>query len=154
MLANADRDQVLGRIRKSLADSDKKPLVLTGLELKAAFEREQWRDTGRIAELSAIEFRTIILHRIKFFAKAEKLEPDTLKKLLAIADEQWDRLAKDAQKDKVSEPEEWLERCKNSFPAFIGRVKDVLPAAQLERFTKTLAEECDDKPEAPPTPKK
>jgi hypothetical protein len=36
-----------------------------------------------------------------------------------MAEEQWDRLAQEAKKDKATQPEDWGSRCKKSIPIFL-----------------------------------
>jgi hypothetical protein len=47
---------------------------------KLALDKEQWRETLRVGELSAIEFRAMAMYRIKTFAQAEKLDKETTDK--------------------------------------------------------------------------
>jgi hypothetical protein len=150
VLTTTNLDQVMDRVRKTLAESGNKSSVLAGDELKNLAEKEQWRETGRIAELSAIEFRTIALHRIKTFSKHENLTPEVSNKLVSIADQQWERLAMEAVRAKNTEPEDWRERCKKSVPAFVAQAKEVLSSEQTQRLVQALANRCEDQPEAPP----
>ena len=71
-----------------------------------------------------------------------------------MADEQWERLAQEAKKEKATQPEDWGNRCKKSIPAFLDQAKKVLSEEQLDRFKTTLTTPCrgDDRPEAPPAP--
>jgi hypothetical protein len=146
----ADRARVAEEVRKALAGN--KPAALAGDELKRALEKEQWRESGRVGELSAIEFRTMALYRIKTFAQAEKLDKQTADRLTKIAEDQWERLAGEAEKDKATRPEDWADRCRKSIPAFLGRAREVLTDDQVERFKKALTTPCagEDRPEAPP----
>ena len=148
----ADRDKVVEGVRKTLAETNRKSVVVAGDERKRSLEKEQWREAGRIGELSAIEFRTMVLHRVKTFAQAEKLDKAITDKLLEMAEEQWERLAREAAKDGTTQPEDWGSRCKKSLPVFLERAKEVLTAEQVERFRKTLTTPCrdEDRPEAPP----
>jgi hypothetical protein len=147
-----DRAKVAERVREVLGEN--RPLALAGDDFKLALEKEQWRETWRVGELSAIEFRAMALYRIKTFAQAEKLDKVTTDKLTKMAEEQWDRLAQEAEKDKATQPEDWESRCRKSIPIFLDRVKKVLSDEQLERFKNTLTTPCrgEDRPEAPPAP--
>jgi hypothetical protein len=147
-----DRAKVAEEARKVLAEN--KPIALAGDELKRALEKEQWRETWRVGELSAIEFRTMGLYRIKTFAQTEKLDKATKDKLTKMAEDQWERLAQQAKKEKATQPEDWGNRCKKCIAAFLEQAKGVLTAEQLERFKTTLTTPCrgDDRPEAPPAP--
>jgi hypothetical protein len=53
---SADRDKDAAAVREDLTKDNRKPVLLTGAELKQALEKEEWRMPG---ELSAIEFRTL-----------------------------------------------------------------------------------------------
>ena len=147
-----DRAKVAEKVREVLGEN--RPLALAGDDFKLALEKEQWRETWRVGELSAIEFRAMALYRIKTFAQAENLDKVTTDKLTKLAEEQWDRLAQEAKKDKATQPEDWGSRCKKSIPIFLDRVKKMLSDEQLERFKNTLTTPCrgEDRPEAPPAP--
>jgi hypothetical protein len=149
-----ERAKVADEVRKVLTES--KPVVLSGDDYKTALNKEQWREAWRVGELSAIEFRTMALYRIKTFAQAEKLNKETTDKLVKMAEEQWERLTQEAKEDKATQPENWRSRCKESIPRFLVRTKEVLSDEQVERFKKTLMTPCrdEDRPEAPPTPEK
>jgi copper chaperone CopZ/NADH:ubiquinone oxidoreductase subunit 3 (subunit A) len=150
----SDRDKVAERVAKVLTEN--KPVALTGEELKLAVEKEQWWGTGRIGELSAIEFHTLVLYRVKTFAQAEKLDKEATDKLVKIAEQQWDHITNEAKKDGATQPEDWGNRCKKALPVFLEQAKDVLTAEQVERFRQSLTCPCrgDDRPEAPPAPSK
>jgi hypothetical protein len=145
-----DRAKVAEEVRKVLAAN--KPVALAGDDLKRALEKEQWRETRQVGELSAIEFRTMALYRIKTFAQAEKLDKETTDKLTTMAEDQWQRLAQEAKKEKATQPEDWGNRGKKSIPVFLARAKEVLTDDQVERFKKALTTPCrnEDRPEAPP----
>jgi len=147
-----DRTKVAEEVRKALAGN--KPIPLVGDELKTALRKEQWRETARVGELSIIEFRTMAHYRIKTFAQAEKLNKETTDKLTKILEDHLERFTQEAKKQKVTRPEDLVNRGKKSIPAFFGRAKEVLSDEQIERFKKTLMTPCrgDDRPEAPPAP--
>jgi hypothetical protein len=149
-----DRDKVAERARKVLTEGDRKAVRLAGDEFKRALDQEEWREVGRIGELSAIEFHTLALHRFKTFAKAEKLDAKTTGKLVKIAEEQWARISKEANDEGATRPEDLGIRIRASLPAFLEPAKEVLTAEQLERFKQTLTGPCADSdcPEAPPAP--
>jgi hypothetical protein len=149
----SDRAKVAEEVRKALAENE--PVALTDDDLKTALAKEQWREAWRVGELSAIEFRTMALYRIKTFAQAEKLSKETTGSLMKIAEDQWERLAQEAKKEKATQPEDWANRCKKSIPSFLARAKEVLTDDQVERFKKTLTTPCrgEDRPEAPPAPR-
>lgn len=149
-----DRNKVAEAARKVLTEEDRKAVPLTGADFKRALDREEWRDADRIGELSAIEFHTVILHRVKTFAKVEKIDKDASYKLIKIAEQQWERISEEAKNDGTTQPEEWANRCIRSLPILLERVKDVLTAEQVERFKQTLTGQCrdGDRPEAPRAP--
>jgi hypothetical protein len=148
----ADRNKVAQAARKVLGDNE--PVALAGDELKTALAKEQWRQAGRVGELSAIEFRTIALYRIKTFARAEKLDKETTDKLLKMVGDLWESLAQEAKKDRATQPEDWGKRGKKQLPVFLARAKEVLSAEQVERLKNTLMTPCRDadRPEAPAAP--
>jgi hypothetical protein len=147
-----DRAKVAQEVRKVLAPN--KPVALAGDDFKLALEKEQWRETWRVGELSAIEFHTLALHRVKTFAKAERLDQEATAKLVEIVEQQWKRLSEEATNDGATKPEDWGKRIRAALPAFLERSKGVLTAAQVKRFKQTLTTQCcdDDCPEAPPAP--
>jgi hypothetical protein len=144
-----DREKVAERVHKALSERNGKPVTLEGNKLGQALEREQWREAGRIGELSAIEFHTLFLHRVKTFAKAEKLDAKATDKLVKIAEQQWERITKEAKKEGATQPVGRM-----ALPISLERVKEVLTAEQVERFKQSLTCPCrgDDRPVAPPAP--
>jgi hypothetical protein len=149
-----DRDKIAEGARKVLTEEDRKAVRLAGDELKRALDREEWRGARRIGELSAVEFHTLALHRVKTFARAEQLDRKSADKLVEIAEQQWERLSQEAKADGATRPEDWGKRIRALLPTFLERAKEVLTAEQLERFKQTLTGPCADGecPEAPPAP--
>jgi hypothetical protein len=145
-----DRAKLAEEVRMILAQN--KPVALAGDDFSKALQKEQWRETWRVGELSAIEFRTMGLYRIKTFAQAEKLDKATTDKLTKMAEDQWERLAQEAKKEKATQPEDWGNRCKKGISAFLEEAKGILSDEQLEKFKTTLTTPCrgDDRPTAPP----
>jgi hypothetical protein len=143
----ADRDKVAEAVRQALADKGLKPVVLAGDDLRSAVEKEEWRETRRIGELSIVEFRTLVPYRIRAFARAEKLDEAATDKLLNIAERQWDRLAKE-----TAQPDDFVARCKKALPQFLEQAREVLSDEQVERFKNALTTmgRGEDRPEAPP----
>jgi hypothetical protein len=148
----AERAKVAEEVRKALAEN--KPVALAGDEFKRALEKEQWRETWRVGELSAIEFHTLALHRVKTFAKAEGLDKQATGKLVKIAVQQWERISKEAKSDGATKPEDWGKRIRAALPAFLEQSAGALTAEQVERFKQALTGQCRDGdcPEAPPAP--
>jgi hypothetical protein len=114
--------EVAERVRKELTENDSKPVALGDDEFKQALQQEQWRDVGRIGELSAIEFHTLALHRVKSFAKAEKLDKDATGKLIKITEAYWERTTIAAKKAGAVQPKDLGNRLKKSLPAFLERL--------------------------------
>jgi hypothetical protein len=152
--SESDRSGVAKGVRNFLAEQHHSAILLAADELKRALDREEWRDVGRIGELSAIEFRTLAFHRIKAFAKAEKLNKKTGDKLLEMAEQEWARIKNEARNDGATRPEDWRKRVTASLPVFVERAKKVLTAEQVERLQQRLTCKCcdGDCPEAPPAP--
>jgi hypothetical protein len=150
--AGTDRDKVAEEVRKVLAENESKPVALAGDELRRALDREEWREAGRIWELSAIEFRTLVPHRIRAFARAEKLDQKTADKLVRSAVDQLERVSKEAGKEGAIRPRDWIGRCRKTLPLVLARAGEILAPGQLERFKKMLSGPCveEDPPEAPP----
>jgi hypothetical protein len=146
----SNKDQAALEARKAL--SKHRPVPLTGNDLEAALEKEEWRESQRVGELSAVEFRTLAVYRIKKFSQAEKLDRETSDKLTRLAIEEWERLSEEARKEKATQPEDWSKRCKKAIPTLLAKAKEVLADDQIDRFKKVLATPCrdEDRPEAPP----
>jgi len=110
--ASADRDKVATTVREDLTKDNRKPVPLAGEEFKEALVKEKW---GSPSELSAIEFRTLALRRVKTFVESEKLDTEAASKLVKIAEQQWERMAKgiDCCK-KEQQPADWLVVCHRS----------------------------------------
>jgi hypothetical protein len=137
---SADRDKVAAAVREDLTRDNRKPVLLTGAELKEALEKEEWHLPG---ELSAIEFRTLALDRVKTFAQAEKLDTETAAKLVKIAEQQWERLAKAGDCcGKNKQPADWLTQFQQFAVSVPEQAKELLPAEQAERLKQALCYCC------------
>src|SRR5690349_2406780 len=93
VIAAASREKVAEVVQKDLAMENQKAVRLQGDELKKALREENWRVKERVGELSAIEFRTLALDRVKVFARTEKLADGAAGRLIELAGKEWDRLA-------------------------------------------------------------
>lgn len=134
LAAAADPDKVAEQVAKVFAEEKRQSTRLTGEDLKQALAREKWYGPD---ELSAIEFRTLAVRRVRGFAESEKLDQDTAAKLVQIAEEEWDRLANAADSPERKRPgggTDWNARCVAFAAAFIGRAKDLLTPPQVERL--------------------
>jgi len=136
----ADRDKVEEQVVKLLSDDQRNPKRATGAEFKQALDNEQWRKKERIDELSAIEFRTLGLRRVRTFAEDEKLDEDTTEKLIKIVEEEWDRLMNEVfpNKQKETGKTDWAARCGQCAAAVVERAKSLLTAEQVERLKRSL----------------
>jgi hypothetical protein len=140
VLPLADRDKVAAAVREDLAKDDRKPVSLVGNELKEALAKEKWGSPG---DLSAIEFRTLALHRVKTFAQSEKLGKDAADKLMKLAARQWDCMKPDEDccKDcckSEQQPADWLAQFKQFAAAMPDQAKGLLTAEQAQRLKNTL----------------
>jgi hypothetical protein len=137
---SADRDKVAAAVRDDLTKDNRKPVLLAGDDFKQALAKEKWGSPG---ELSAIEFRTLALYRVKTFAEVEKLDKNTTTKLFKLAAQQWDGLAKGEDCCKQQpQPADWLTRF-NSFAAAMAEpVKELLTAEQAKRLQEALSKRC------------
>lgn len=132
----ADREKVAGEVSKFLTDNKRAPVQLAGDELQRAIDKEEWRETNRISELSAFEFRTLALGRVREFAGAEKLDAKLTGELLRLAEEEWDRTAGKAVEDVKpgSYAKDWSARCTRFATSFVERTKGLLTAEQHARL--------------------
>lgn len=134
--AAADREKVAGEVSKLLAGNKRGPVRLGGDELERALDKEEWRETKRIAELSAIEFRTLALGQVREFAATEKLDAKLTEELVKLAEEEWDRTAGRAVGDvkPASYAKNWSARCSQFAASFADRAKGLLSAEQHARL--------------------
>jgi hypothetical protein len=131
--ATADPTKVADEAARVLTEEGRDPVGLTGDELRQALAEQEWHGPE---ELSAIEFRTLALRRVRAFAEAEKLDPETTERLVKIAEEEWDRLAGGGPPKAGTD---WERRCADFAAALVERAKTVLTAEQAER----LRRECE-----------
>jgi hypothetical protein len=136
VVSSADRDKVATAVCEDLTKDNRKPLPLAGEEFKKALVTEKW---GSPSELSAFEFRTLALRRVKTFTESEKLDKETSSKLMKIAEQQWERMAKgiDCCK-KEQQPADWLDRFKQFAALVPDQTKELLTAEQIERLKTVL----------------
>lgn len=123
-----------------LSDDQRDPGPVTDAALNQAIEKEKWRAKERIDELSAIEFRTLGLRRVRTFAEKENLHQEITAKLVVIVEEEWDRLTKEiaSDKQKASGKTDWAARCGRCAAAVVERAKSLLSAEQVERLRQTF----------------
>ena len=139
--AGTDREKVAQVVEKRLADESCKPVRLQGADLEAALDRERWRTKDQVGELTAIEFRTLALDRVKDFSRAEKVVDDAAGKLLRVAEAKWDRLARQAD---LNEPMQlphridWKRRCREFATAFTEEAGGLLTDDQRQRFRQLV----------------
>ena len=143
---SADRDKVAAAVRDDLTKDNRKPVLLARDESEQALAKEKWSSPG---DLSAIEFRTLALHRVKTFAQSEKLDKEAADKLLKLAARQWDRLAQGEDcckqpaqgKDccKQQQPADWLRRFHSFAAALAEPAKELLSAEQAKRLQEALS---------------
>jgi hypothetical protein len=139
--AAANRDEVAEKVLLVLTEERRKPIRLAGVEFEQALRKEEWRDLERVGELSAIEVRTLMLRRIKAFAEKEKLNKETTAKLVKIAEEVWDRIARAAnpeKADQLADLSQWMGRCKEFTSSVPDRATGLLSAEQVERLKQAL----------------
>lgn len=133
---SAERDKVVTEVREDLTEDNRKPVSLMGDEFKEALVKEKWSSPG---DLSAIEFRTLALHRVKNFTESEKLDKETADKLMNLAEQQWDCIAKGADCcEKVQQPSDWLTQFNRFATAMPDQAKELLTAGQVERLREVL----------------
>lgn len=138
--AVAERDKVAAAVSKYLVGHKRAPVRLVGKELQSAIDKEEWRETRRIAELSGIEFRTLSVDQVRDFAKSEKLHAKRTGKLVELAGEEWDRTAGQAIGDvkAAAYSKDWSARCTRFAASFAGRAKGLLTAEQHARLKERL----------------
>jgi hypothetical protein len=129
----AERDKVAEEVLKVLAAANREPVRLTGAELRKALAGEEWRPPD---ELSAIEFRTLAVRRVRAFAADEKLARSVTEKLVRITEEHWDRIARKVKGQDTKT--DWAARCARAAAAVADQAKGLLPAEQAERLRRQL----------------
>jgi hypothetical protein len=132
----AKTDRVAEEALGVLAEGKAAPTRLTGDDLEQALAREDWREAD---ELSAIEFRTLVVRKVRAFAQAEELNKETADKLVKIAEQEWDRQATTAAKPRRAGGTDWRARCVKFASAFLDRAKALLTARQVERLEQAGA---------------
>jgi hypothetical protein len=142
--ASAERGKVAGAVSKYLAEKKRAPVQLAGDELKHALDKEEWRGTRRIAELTAIEFRTLALGQVRKFAEAEKLDAKLAEKLVALAGEEFDRTAGQAIEEikPASYNKAWMVRSMRFIVSFTERAEDLLTVEQQARLMERFMQCC------------
>jgi hypothetical protein len=141
--SSADRDKVAEATREILIKDNRKPVLLSGGELKQALANEEWGSPG---DLSAVEFRTFALHRVKSFAEAEKLDKEATGKLVKIAEQQWERMGKGGDCcGKVKQPGDWVAQFKQFAASVPDQAKELLTAEQVERLRQVLTKRFEEK---------
>lgn len=136
--AGADREKVADGAWKVLSKSLAKPSRLEGEKYAQALTKENWRGIERIGELSAIEFRTIAIERLKAFAKAEKLDREVTDKLAELAEHEWDHRMQ-AQGPKLPPHKaDWEGQCRRFAEEFSEKAKLFLSAQQHDRLKNAI----------------
>jgi hypothetical protein len=131
---SADRDKVAEAIRGIMTRENRKPVFLAGNELEQALVKEEWGSPG---ELSAIEFRTLALRRVKTFAEAEKFDKEATDRLVKIAEQLGDRIVK-ATAAGVKQPADWRAGYGQFATAVADLARELLSAEQVERLKEAL----------------
>lgn len=137
----ASREEVAAAVEKELQALKGAPTPLSGADLTKALQDETWRGLDRIGELAAIEYRTVNLERVKAFSDQEKLESELSTKLLKLAENQWDSLAKEAdgKQGNVSVNNvDWSERSAEFQRALTKEATALLTPDQLDRLRQEL----------------
>jgi hypothetical protein len=144
---SADRGKVAKAVREILTRENRKAVLLAGHELEQALVKEEWGSPG---ELSAIEFRTLVLRRVKSFAEAEKLDKEVTDKLVKIAEQQWERIGR-AAAGKAKQPAEARAGYREFAIVVADRARELLSAEQVERLKEVLTSRLrgGDRPGAP-----
>jgi hypothetical protein len=139
--AGADREKVAEVVQKDLTADKRTPTRTTGDGLTKALKDEEWRGIDRIGQLSATEFRKLNLDRVKAFTDEEKLNKDGADKLLKLAEEEWDRLAKGVDAKEGGKPPhkaDWKGRCGEFTKVLVEKSKGLLTEDQRDRLEKGL----------------
>ena len=134
----ATREKVAEVVQKDLSAGNRKPARLNGVELKEALRKEEWRAIQQIGQLSAIEFRTLALGRVKAFVEAEKLGEGVADKLLQLAEREWERLAEVNDSKEAKTPPHWKGRYSQFATVFCEQARELLTADQRERLSQAF----------------
>jgi hypothetical protein len=139
--ASANPEKIAEKVLKVLSDQKHKPVRLAGAEFTEALDKQEWRESDRVGELSAIEFRTLGLRQVKAFAIKERLDKETTDKLVKIAEEEWDKLVKENVPEDPKQPGkiDWKVRCHQFVIEVTGRAKALLTPDQTERLKESFA---------------
>lgn len=135
------RERVAGAVERELLALKGTPTRLTATESTKALQDEIWRGIDRIGELTAIEYRTISLDRVRAFVEQEKLDAEASDKLQRLAENQWDRLARSAptkRGDGHPQKTDWQDRCAQFTKAMMEETTELLSADQRDRLRQEL----------------
>ncbi len=138
---DALRADVAKKAHLVLAANDAKPSRLSGDKSIKALTQETWRGIDRINELSAIEFRTIIIDRLKMFAKNEKMSQEVTDQLIKIAKNSWEAQAKSIDIKVPPHKTGWTKHCRSVADAFIEEAKPLLSDAQVRDLKAAVRNE-------------
>jgi hypothetical protein len=140
---SADRAKVAEAVHEILTKDNRNPVRLAGDEFKEALVKEEWGSPG---DLSAIEFRTFALHRVKTFAETEKLDKEATGKLVKIAEQQWASMAKGGDCcGKVKQPGDWVIQFRQFAASVPDQAKELLTDEQTERLRQVLTKRFEEK---------
>lgn len=139
--SGASQEKVAEAVQIDLAADKGSPTRLMAEKLTKALQDEEWRGIDRISQLSAIEFRKLNLDRVKAFAEQEKPGKDVADKLVTLAEQEWDRLAKTAEAKEGNQPPhrtDWKGRCEQFANVVVAQAMKLLAADQLDRLRQAL----------------
>jgi hypothetical protein len=136
--AGADSAKVANAVQTVLSENGR-PTRLRGSRAVQAIENETWRGIDQIGELSAIEFRTLLVRGLADFAKDEKLSLETTGKLTKLAQDEWGRVL--ANMDVTIPPHraDWQGQCGKLADSVVGKAKELLTAEQFEHLKAAVA---------------
>ena len=135
----ADRETVASEVINSLAQQEHAPTRMQGKELVQVMKDDQWYSVDGIRDLSLFEFRTYTKHRLTLFSQSEGLDKAKADKLLEVADELWDEVAKSKDGPPIDQEGYaafWHDHIGRIKAALLERAADTLTADQLARLAK------------------
>jgi len=135
-----DAERVAKELREVLSSRTRSPTRMVGPELNQALKVEEWRDSERIIELSAIEYHTLTIRSAKEFAADERLNGEQTERLMKSVEEVWSVFAKEISielsKDRAKR--NWQPIYDRFDAALRRRTGGLLSTEQMDRLMKWL----------------
>lgn len=135
-----DVESVTIELRKVLSTRTRSPTRVNDPELNQTLQTEEWRDSDRVTELSAIEHRTLTIRSVSSFAEKERLDKEQTSRLVKAVEEEWDQLAMQISTElrKDRDKRKWRPIYERFGAAMRKRASSFLSNDQLSRLIEAV----------------